>query len=99
MTAHASVGCYGSGHIVSLLMINLIANHTVSMSPLSDIVILNVGGRVFTTTRETLASEQDSLLAQMLDGRSLTAVRDANGVELESRIFESLFQRRMLKAP
>ena len=49
------------------------------MSPLSDIVILNVGGRVFTTTRETLASEQDSLLAEMLDGRSLTAVRDQNG--------------------
>ena len=49
------------------------------MSSLSDIVILNVGGKVFTTTKETLLSEQDSLLAQMLDGRSLTAVRDENG--------------------
>ena len=43
----------------------------------NNIVILNVGGKVFTTTRETLVSEMDSFLAQMLDGRS-PAVRDEN---------------------
>jgi hypothetical protein len=46
---------------------------------MGDIVNFNVGGKVFTTTRETLVSDQDSLLAQMLDGRSTTAVRDENG--------------------
>ena len=45
---------------------------------MEETVTFNVGGKVFTTTRETVLREPDSLIAQMLDGRS-PAMRDENG--------------------
>eukprot|EP00386_Alphamonas_edax_P001836 GDKI01005534.1.p1 GENE.GDKI01005534.1~~GDKI01005534.1.p1 ORF type:complete len:347 (+),score=66.89 GDKI01005534.1:33-1073(+) len=51
-----------------------------AVSPSGAIVVLNVGGKLFTTTRSTLCVEENSLLASMFSGRWENSLqRDENG--------------------
>ncbi|EFA83034.1 BTB/POZ domain-containing protein [Heterostelium album PN500] len=50
----------------------------------SDWVTLNVGGRIFSTTRSTLLKDKDSMLAKMF-GESWDSTRDINGNYLIDR--------------
>ena len=62
------------------------------MSELGEVVTLNVGGRLFRTTRTTLTSEPDSVLGRMFDPTSpLPPARMIDGaffIDANPAIFE-----------
>ena len=54
-------------------------SHKASLAGIMEVVELNVGGRLFATTRSTLCKHTGSMLAAMFSGDMQPALRDSQG--------------------